>query len=165
MYKDSICKQMSECHSKTVTSVLGINISATNCMICWEIVNDATLKCLYFFSFFLRSSSPYFPQRQCLISRDGPLTFDEKSVFLLRLKCGILYYLTSVLLFLYYFTESQNSEGWKVGIFWSSLISTTLLKQVLEQVAQDCVQAGFECLWTKRLYIPSGKSIPVLSHS
>jgi len=34
----------------------------------------------------------------------------------------------------------------------------------LKQVAQDCVQVGFEYLQRRRLYNPSGQPVPVLRH-
>ena len=35
---------------------------------------------------------------------------------------------------------------------------------LLEQVAQDCVQAGFQYLQRRRIHSPSGQPVPVLHH-
>ena len=64
------------------------------------------------------------------------------------------------------FAWSQNHRMAGVGRdLWRSPSPTPLSKQDhLEQVAQDCVQAGFEYLQRRRLHNPSGQPVPVLRH-
>jgi len=58
---------------------------------------------------------------------------------------------------------SQNHRGWK-GPLWI-ILSKPLSKQGHpEQVAQDHVQAGFECFQRRRLHHFSGHPGPVLHH-
>lgn len=36
---------------------------------------------------------------------------------------------------------------------------------ILQQIAQDCIQVGFDCFQRRRLHCPSGKPVPVLTLS
>lgn len=55
-------------------------------------------------------------------------------------------------------TESQSD------LLWKGPLQITQSNHLLKQAAHDHIQAGFECLWVRRLHKPSGHPFPVLCH-
>ena len=61
-----------------------------------------------------------------------------------------------------YFTKLKNHRGWKGSLKIG--YNSTAEADSIEQVAQESIQVGFDCLQTRRLDIFSEQLAPVLSH-